>query len=524
MRAEAQMFGRFAAGLPSYLRTPLSAEQSSTLLAESLERREDNFLALAKRAVFERPHSPYAVLLRAAQVAYEDLEMLVRADGVEHALGRLADAGVWVDIDQFKGKAPIERNGVRLEPSAEDFDNPLLRRDFEVHSGGTGGVRRRLAVDLDLLVFEAAAARLFLEAHGLLHRPAALWRPTPPGSSGIKHALRAAKLGLPLERWFDTQDQASRSWPSRLFLATAVVEGKFFGGAVPRPQSVPWSNPEPVVRWLEAKARGKIPGVLSCTVSGAILLCEHARRLGADIAGSVLWVGGEPLTPSKAAILQAAGCETVNGWSLSETGPLGIGCARRAAVDEIHILHSKVAIIARPRGVADSDRPINALTATTLLPTCPKILLNVDVGDQGVLGERSCGCLVEQAGFATHLHTIRNYEKFTVAGVHFHRTDLLRLVEEVLPARHGGRAVDYQLAEEDQGGRGLVSVVVSPEAGAVVEADVLASVYGFLSANSRGDAMMADQWRRFGAVQVIRRRPYVTAAGKTPPLRVIPKD
>ena len=57
-------------------------------------------------------------------------------------------------------------------------------------------------------------------------------------------------------------------------------------------------------------------------------------------------------------------------------------------------------------------------------------------------------------------------------------SDLLNLVEDVLPARFGGYATDYQFVEEEDGGLPKVSLLVSPRLGSLDQEQVLAEVLG----------------------------------------------
>ncbi len=72
------------------------------------------------------------------------------------------------------------------------------------------------------------------------------------------------------------------------------------------------------------------------------------------------------------------------------------------------------------------------------------------MGDQAVVSERACGCPYQQLGWTTHLHGIRSFEKLTAAGMTFLDTDVIRVLEEVLPGRFGGIPSDYQLVEEER--------------------------------------------------------------------------
>ena len=79
-------------------------------------------------------------------------------------------------------------------------------------------------------------------------------------------------------------------------------------------------------------------------------------------------------------------------------------------------------------------------------------MLNVESDDYGVLERRHCGCPLDAAGLDLHMHTIRSWEKLTSEGMTLGGADLIRLVEEILPARFGGAPTDWQLVEEEEEG------------------------------------------------------------------------
>lgn len=514
------MFWRFARGVTRFLKTPLTAGDCERIAAEALQARDDNFLLLLQRAIFDNPKCPYAALLKHAGADYGDIENDVRAEGVEAAVANLYDAGVYLDFEEFKGKKPIERSGLLIQASAEDFDNPLLTRDFEVQSSGSAGARRRMGVDLELLVLESAVRRIYLSEAGLEERPQALWRSVPPGAAGIKRALRAAKCGQPLERWFSPtrSEWTSGQWPSALFLTTAVVAGRLNGGSIPSPEYVELSDPEPVARWVEDKVRKATPPLLSTSASSGVRLAATGR----DFTGAVFELGGESITQAKRAVIEASGARIISGYALSETGTLGLACLNKTAIDEVHLFASKVAVCQRQVKAPDGEL-VRSLLLTTLHPSTPKLLLNVDVGDYGVMPGGNCGCPIEKLGFQHRLHTIRSYEKLTAGGMHFIAGDVLTILEEVLPNRHGGRPGDYQFVEAERDGLSHVMIAVHPDV-AVREIDqVPATVLRFISSSSRGGRMMADQWKQSSTLTVKRQVPFIAESGKTPPIRVMPR-
>jgi hypothetical protein len=158
---------------------------------------------------------------------------------------------------------------------------------------------------------------------------------------------------------------------------------------------------------------------------------------------------------------------------------------------------------------------------TTLLSHTPKLMINVESDDYGVLEERQCGCLLGELGFRLHLHTIRSHEKLTSEGMNFLGSDLIRLVEEVLPTRFGGAPTDYQFVEEeDENGLPKVSLVVSPRVGPVAEPAAIDAVVDFLNHVPGASDSYGERWRQGGTLRLIRREPYATAASKVLALHV----
>jgi hypothetical protein len=105
--------------------------------------------------------------------------------------------------------------------------------------------------------------------------------------------------------------------------------------------------------------------------------------------------------------------------------------------------------------------------------------------------------------------------------MHFVGTELLSLLEEVLPQWFGGSATDYQLLEEEIEGLPNVSLVVSPSVGEIDEAQVVRVALETLG-SARGADKMAGLWRHADTLRVVRRGPYAMRAAKVLPLHVAP--
>jgi hypothetical protein len=517
------MVARLARDLGPMLRQPYRREDCHRLLREQRSRRDESFLSLVSRAVFENPASPYLALLRHAGIGHADVVEWVRRDGVDGALSALHRAGVYVTLDEFKGRRPIRRGGLERAVRDHDFDNPLVAAHYDGQSGGTRGGGTRARVDLRMLAHEATSEGVLLDGVGALDRPFAVWRPALPAGAGMKTVLRHAKLGTLAERWFtQTPFRPTRPlWKHYAFMAAALAASRAWGRPIPTPELTPLDRAADVARWLAAKRAAGTAACLDAPVSSAVRVCLAAREVGVDVTGTRMIVGSEPITEARARIIADAGCRMASQYALAEVGRLGLGCATPAAIDDVHIALDRVALLQRDRTVGASV--VGALFCSTVHPAVPKVMLNVELGDYGVLEERACGCAFDGLGFRQHLHTIRSYEKLTSEGVHFVGTELLRLVEEVLPARFGGHATDYQVLEEEEAGLPRVSLVVSPSVGAIDEASVIGTVLAVLAADgggARGNRAMAAHWRDAGLLRVVRRAPLATTAAKILPLHV----
>lgn len=517
--SELSTFARYTATLPGYLRHRMGSDEARHRLADALANREENFLRVMERGVFGNAASPYLALLRLAGVEFGDIQALVRSDGLEAALGKLYDAGVYVTLDEVKGRRPIERNGLSLPITSGAFDNPLMTRHYQGMSSGSRGPRTRVNIDLAMLEHEAAYVHQYLDGFNLWQRPYAVWRPVPPVVTAVKWILRLEKLGKPLDRWFSQTRivLGDGHWKFALCTVTTVAEGRLLGRWFPAPQHVPTSAPEPVAAWLAQMTRRGTPAVLDTMVSSAVRLCAYAKERGIDISGTLFRVGGEPLTTAKAQLIAGTGCRTTCFYSITEMSFVGAPCATPDALDDVHLLTDKVVALLRPKSIGASS--VDALIYTTLLPSSPKLLMNVESGDYATLSSRTCDCPMGQLGFTQHLSNIRSYEKLTSEGVTFLGTELLRLVEEVLPKTFGGAPTDYQLVEAEENGLSRILIVASPVLGPLDESTVVERVLETLSAYP-GGSVMTQHWRQGETLKLVRRDPYQTASAKILPLHL----
>jgi hypothetical protein len=132
-----------------------------------------------------------------------------------------------------------------------------------------------------------------------------------------------------------------------------------------------------------------------------------------------------------------------------------------------------------------------------------------------VLGHRACGCPLERLGWMTQLRDVRSFEKLTAGGMTFLDVDVIRVLEEVLPARFGGGPTDYQLVEEElDDGRPSLRVFVHPTVGPLDDAAVADVFLASIGGGSGARRVMELHWRQANLVSVERRPPLSTASGK----------
>jgi hypothetical protein len=506
---------RFAAGLRPFLRDTVSAEQAKAIVLRDMRDRDARFLRKVETAVFGNPRSPYRKLLQHAGCEPGDVQAMVARDGIEGALTRLRDAGVYVTFEEFKGLAPARRGSQTFAFAVEDFDNPLTRPHFRGSTGGSSGRATRIRFDLEHVAEAAPHWALWFAAHGWADRPLVFWTPTHAGVAN-RHLL-AAKIGKPYVKWFgDVAPEAPRD---RLGanLVHALVR---WAAGVSRPEIVPVHRAARVGAYLAGLLRDGQRPLVNTSPSEAIRICLAMAEQGRDLAGLTFLLGAEPTTPARRRAIEASGAAAVPYFGFSEGGHVGAQCPN-GADDDIHVWRDAYALIQRRREVGDGE-PVDALLFTALRPACPKVLLNTEIGDYGVLQRRACGCPLDALGYNQHLHALRSFDKLTGVGMTFVGADLFELLEGEFPQRFGGSAGDYQLLEEqDANGLPVYRLLVSPEVGPLDDAALVDAFLDALAAMRNHYRYMVTAWREADVLRVERRRPEATARGKVLPFRTL---
>jgi hypothetical protein len=510
------MYGRFVSGLGRYLRTRVTLGEAKASMARRLAGREAMLLRMAERGFFGHRQSPYRELLEMAGCTYGDFRDLVGARGIEATLRVLREAGVYFTFEEFKGRVPVVRGGREIGIREEQFDNPYLSHYYGTQTGGSTGTPARVSTDLGHLAVQAEQRMLLMDAHGVFGLPFSIWRPPLPSGSGINSVLRAARWGRPPDHWFTPliHSDFRPSLKFRLANSATVALGRMYGANLPWPEAVPLDGALRIAEWMVG-ARDRHGGaVLNTTVSNGVRIAVAAIEAGLDLTGTVLYMAGEPLTPAKAQRISESGARRVTDYGAAEMGRIGLGCAAPASESDVHVLLDTTFVLAHPREVPASGEVVSSFHITTLHPSTPKLLLNVEFDDCGILEERSCGCALGELGLTTHLRSIRSFGKLVGEGVSLLGSEMSHVLEVVLPSRFGGSPLDYQLQESDEGGYTRLTLVVSPRVTIDDERVVIDAVLEALRDISAAADVARAFWQQGDTFRVRREEPYTTSRGK----------
>jgi len=500
---------RLLAGLPGYLRHPLTLAEARTILRQRLERRELDFLDLVRRTVFADGESPYSVLLRHAGCEYGDLERQVRREGLEGALRELVDAGVYLTLDEYKGRAPVVRGSLVMRVEPRRLRNPLVVAQYAAATSGSRGPATRIPLDLACVRDRAVNMYLALAARGGERWANAVW-----GAPGIGPMLWYSICGGASAKWFTLADPAAPGLSARARWNARGISfmGRLAGVRVPHVEYAALEEPLPILRWMERTLRSGHTPHLWGSVSPIVALCQSAGNAGVRLGGAQFTVTGEPVTGARLAVIRQVGATALPDYGCADSGgSMSGGCLSPEASDDVHFWNDLHAMIQ-----ADSPPlPVGALLVTSIRSTSPFLFLNVSMGDRAAISKRSCGCPMEGLGWKTHLHTIRSFEKLTAGGVTFEDSEVVAILEELLPRRFGGGPTDYQLVEQTcDDGRPSIRLLVHPRIGAVDQAAVSRAFLEALGEESSVKRIMARQWRDGGYLGVERSAPRANVSGK----------
>jgi hypothetical protein len=484
--------------LRSFLRDPVSLERARHEIEQSLAVREASFLELVHTCIYERPKSPYLKLLKFAGCAYADLETHVRRYGLETCLEKLANNGVYLTSEEFKGKKTVVRGSHSFSVSPGDFEIGHSLPGYVGQSSGTTNKPVRSRVHTNYLSQRTYAACVFFAAHDLFSYVHAIYDAILPGAAGVNNLLIYSRLGIAADRWFARRIPV-RSWAEgfyhSLMTYSIVLSGKCFGPGFPAPRYTKTTDLARIVQWM--------------------------IEMKASLQGVKFIVSGEPYTEAKRSAIEKAGATATSRYSYGGSVNIGFGCGNPLHIDEIHVNQHMLALITHRRCLDDQLPSVQPLLCTTLVPSVSRLLLNVESGDYATLENRKCKCALEDAGLTLHVHHIRSFEKFTSEGMNYFYGDLFEFFENTLPATFGGGPGDYQLVEEeDSDGQTYLTLVVAPTVASLNESKLLAKLQAALANGSRANQFMAKVWQQAGAIRIKRAVPHTSPRGKVLPLHV----
>jgi phenylacetate-coenzyme A ligase PaaK-like adenylate-forming protein len=188
--------------------------------------------------------------------------------------------------------------------------------------------------------------------------------------------------------------------------------------------------------------------------------------------------------------------------------------------DCVHLYSNAIAAITQSVTAPLTDIEVRSLLYTTLLPTAPLVLINFEVNDSGVLERADCDCEFSRMGFHWRIRDIFSFGKMTGHGITLMGTELIRVLEQVLPARLGGVLGDFQLIEHEGRAQTKVELRVSPRVrGSSAERirecflEEIRLIYG--------GSLAGRVWRHAEALEVVLAEPMVTVSGKINPLHLL---
>jgi len=516
--SEFKMLSGSLSGMREFLKDKITVEESIEEMQRRLENREENFLLMLER-VYSNKKSPYYRIFNTVGYEFKDIKSLVDSSGLEGTLKQLADEGAYVTIEEFKGKKEWVRKGKRIKFSESDFDN-TFSGGFEMTTGGTRSQGTRVLVDFKRME-ERCYNSLFADyVLKLTDHPRVIWS---PGLLAQQAALTSFKTGIPVAGCYSQTVEVPslnirNAYPTikRILLPRIMMyEARLLGARVLTPEFVDLNHCTKIAKQVASIMKEHSRCFLRNFPSSGVRVCNEAEKMGLDIDGVVIGCGGEPITPTRRREMEKVGAKVIPGYAASETGGIAQGCYKHKHCDDMHFWSDSLAVVQYKRQIKDFGISVDSFLITSLLEHASKIMINVELGDHGVLKSESCSCGFSKHGFREKMYNVRSFEKLTGEGMTLIGSDMVDVLEEDLPAMFGGSSTDYQLVEaEDEKGFTHMDVLVSPSLGEVDEKKVIDAVYDSLRKRSIGRNLSFEMWKDAGTIRVRREKPIVTKRGK----------
>ena len=512
-----EMYYRFWRGLKKLSHNQLDLAGAREIVKRRLAAREDNFLRMLEHKVFGYARSPYLPLFKLAGCELGDIHNLLRQKGLDATLLELRQAGVYVNFEEFKCRTPIRRGSQTIEARPEDFYSPVLHGHLFAETGGTTGAGRRIPLEVDHEAEMTVMMLVTRQAHGCLDFPSLLWRGPIPDGTGVKRIINHCRGDRTPDRWFiaDLKGKDKPKLSYRLSDMGFIYLMRFLGMPVPRPQPLAMDQAIIAARWVYDACREKGGCYINTTVGRSVRITGAAREAGLDLTGAVIEMGGEPATEGKVKAIMESGARCYHTYNMFEFSQMAWGCANPSCVDDMHMSMDCFGLIGYPYELPGGKGTVNALNITTLLPTAPLIMINAQIDDHGLVEHRSCGCPLEELGLTQHVSKVRSYSKLVTEGGALIGSDVVRVLEQVLPAKFGGSPTDYQLMEaEEASGITRLNLVISPKIRLADDQEALDAFWQALQDGPDSYAWVRNLWSQGKVLKVVRMEPHTSMRGK----------
>jgi hypothetical protein len=506
-------------GLHALLSTPPHADPEA-VIRRQLANREQVWMDLVRRVVFSNPENPYHQMFDWAGCTYEDLKAGLERDGLEATLAVLHRAGVYLSHDEFKGKKPIVRGNRTIESGTASFHNPLVKGGMESTSGGSRSAGTKTFRGVPARLYGEARRWLRVREFGVQDREHVTVKAVLPAADGLMGCVVQSRMGLRAGPWFSTMTASLDAAHYRFATNCLVTLARLYGERVPYPVSLPADDYSPVSAWIGRRRREGVLSLVATYPSPGARVAAAALEKGHDIRDTIFFVGGEALTAARRRVIESAGAQVYPSYPISEIGGIGWACRQMTSGNSVHIAEDAMGVISYRRRAALTEVEVDSLLFTTLLEHGASVVINVEMDDCGVIEPATCDCTFSKMGFRRRIRDIASFGKLTGIGVTLVGTDVVRVLEEALPARFGGGVTDYQLVEQDGDIQAKLELRVSRR----VKLDSLDEVRVFFLRELRqfeGGAGASRIWRDTAALQVVHEDPLVTSRGKVLPLHLM---
>jgi hypothetical protein len=485
-----------------------------------IKNRETNFLKMAKGILANSEH-PYSQLFQIAGCTYGDLEAELSRDGLETTLNRLLAEGVYLSLDEFRCNTEIVRGGRHIRATMANWDNAAGKGPLQnFSSGSSSGKSLKTSHSLEYFKFGSAGGRILLDEFQNVKRAIITMMPILPTSNGLGSCMGGAKLGYPSERWYALGGRSIYKNAHYKAMTAAIVARLRLGGAnVPYPTYLEPDDFSPVAEFIARRKKEGMSSAIMGMVSSITRVAATAIDGGFDIHGTIALVTGESLTDAKRDLIESAGIEVYPMYATSEFGGIGVPCRQMRTGNCVHIGLPSLALVSR-RQKSWADEDVDSLHITNLLSFAPRMLINVEIGDTGVIEPATCDCEFSRIGYRLRVRDMAAITKLRFQGCALNAPELIRLLEEGLAQQFGGRPGDYQMLEIEGKAQTEIVLRIHPRTGVTSPEKVL-KYFLDRCCETYGGAQPVFHWTQSNAIWAELKPPILAASGKFRAIRLL---